>query len=354
MGIIPIKPKSKAKYDLVSLGEVMLRFDPGDSRIRNARSFNVWEGGGEYNVARGLHTCFGKSTGIATALVDNEVGKLLKGLIKSGGTDTSLIQWLEDDGVGNSSRNGVYYLEKGFGNRPALGASDRGHTAISKMGPLDIDWEDLFGKKGVRWFHTGGIYAGLSKLSPEVIKHAAKCAKKHGTIVSYDLNYRPSLWRFRGGKEAADSVNSEILEYIDVLFGVDSLERKPTALEFSLFEKAIKKTHQQHPNLKAIASTMRIVKSANINAWSGVLSVGDSFYRGMTFDDLDIYDRVGGGDGFAAGLIHSFLEGKSYLDAINFGISHGALVMSTPGDNSMASAEEVEQLVHSQDASVSR
>lgn len=346
--------QGQAKFDLVSLGEVMIRFDPGDTRIRNARSFQVWEGGGEYNVARGLHTCFGKNTAIATALVDNEIGKLVKGLITSGGTDTSLVKWLPDDGIGRSARNGVYYLEKGFGKRAALGASDRGHTAISKMNPKDIDWEDLFGNQGVRWFHTGGIFAGLSDTAPEVIIHAADIARQYGTIVSYDLNYRPSLWQERGGKAAADKVNSDILEQVDVLFGVDSLETNPVSLDYPLFEKAIGVLADRYPNLKAIASTMRIVQSANVNDWSGVLWIDDTFYRGMQYRNLDIYDRVGGGDGFASGVIYGLLNSLPHDETINHGIAHGALVMGTPGDNSMVDQNEVRQLIHKQDATVMR
>lgn len=346
--------QGQAKFDLVSLGEIMIRFDPGDTRIRNARSFQVWEGGGEYNVARGLHTCFGKSTAIATALVDNEIGKLVKGLITSGGTDTSLINWLPDDGIGRSARNGVYYLEKGFGQRAALGASDRSNTAISKMNPEDIDWEDLFGNQGIRWFHTGGIFAGLSDTAPEVVIHAAKIARKYGTIVSYDLNYRPSLWQERGGKGAADKVNSAILEHIDMLFGVDSLESSPTALDYPLFEKAIGMLADRYPNLKAIASTMRVVQSAGVNDWSGVLWTNNEFYRGMQFEKLDIYDRVGGGDGFASGVICGLLNNLDYNETINYGIAHGALVMGTPGDNSMVDENEVRQLIHKQDATVMR
>ncbi len=344
----------RVKYDLVALGEVMLRFDPGDTRIRHARSFRIWEGGGEYNVARGLQSCFGKKTAIVTALVDNEVGKLVKGLISSGGTDTSLIQWLADDGIGRTARNGVYYLEKGFGKRAALGTSDRGHTAISKLKPEDIDWEDLFGNQGVRWFHTGGIFAGLSETSPGVVIHAANIARKHGTIVSYDLNFRPSLWQDRGGKAAAEIMNSDILKHVDILFGVNALETNPTSLDYRLFEEAIGTISDRYPNLKAIASTLRIVHSANVNDWSGLLWINNSYYRGMQFQHLDIYDRVGGGDGFASGIIYGLLNQLDYQETINYGIAHGALVMGTPGDNSMVDHHEVKQLIHQQDATVIR
>jgi 2-dehydro-3-deoxygluconokinase len=344
----------ECKYDLVALGEVMLRFDPGENRIRNARSFQVWEGGGEYNVSKGLHSCFRKNTAIVTALVENEIGKLLLGLIKEGGTNTSLINWLEDDGIGRSARNGVYYLEKGFGVRASLGASDRSNTAISKMKPDDIDWEDLFCNQGVKWFHTGGIYGGLSDIAPEVILTAAKVAKKYGTIISYDLNYRPSLWQDKGGKTAADEVNARILDHVDVLFGVDSLDGKPDSLDFNIFEKGIQKMANRHQNLKIIASTVRIVKNANINDWSGLVWANGKIYRGMCFPDLAIYDRVGGGDAFASGLICGFLENKSCLESINYAVVHGALTMSTPGDNSMVSRNEVERFIHSRDASVSR
>ena len=195
-----LRPKSECKYDMVSLGEVMIRLDPGEGRIRNARSFRVWEGGGEYNVARGLKKCFRMDTGVITAFADNEVGMLLEDLIMQGGVDTSLIKWVKTDGIGRTCRNGLNFTERGFGVRGAVGCSDRANTAISKMRPEDFDFDYIFGELGARWLHTGGIYAALSEETSETVVAAIKAAKKYGTIVSYDLNYRPSLWSAIGGQ----------------------------------------------------------------------------------------------------------------------------------------------------------
>src|SRR3954452_1033084 len=187
---LTLRPAEECRYDEVSLGEIMLRLDPGDGRIRTTRSFRVWEGGGEYNVARGLRRCFGLRTGVVTAFADNEVGRLVEDLILTGGVDTSFVRWVPYDGVGRSVRNGLNFTERGFGVRGATGTSDRGHTAASQLKAGDIDWDHLFGDLGVRWFHTGGISAGLSETTPDVVTEAVAAAHRHGTVVSYDLNYR--------------------------------------------------------------------------------------------------------------------------------------------------------------------
>jgi len=354
MDYIYAKPADMCRYDVISLGEVLLRFDPGDMRIANADGFRVWEGGGEYNVVRGLSRCFGLRTGIVTALVENEIGRLIRNRISAGGVDPDLIRWLPDDGIGESGRNGIYFLERGFGIRPALGVFDRGHSAVSKLKAGDIDWEGLFGQDGVRWFHTGGIMAGLSPGSAAVIIEAMQAAKRHGVVISYDLNYRPSLWKRLGGKEKAEEVNRMLLKHVDVLFGIESLERCAAGLETELFQNAILKMAAQHPHLKTIASTMRCVKTAGVNDWSGLLWHGGRFYRGSRFENLDIFDRVGGGDGFAAGVIYGLLTSGNPQTAVNCGVAHGALVMTTPGDNSMVTLQEVEKVSAGGDAGVIR
>ena len=216
---LELRNKDDCTFDMISLGEIMLRFDPGDSRIRTARSFRVWEGGGEYNVARGLRKCFGLKTAAVTALADNEIGRLVEDFMLQGGVDTSLIKWVKYDGIGRTVRNGLNFTERGYGIRGALGVSDRGNTASSQLKEGDIDWEYIFGTLGVRWFHTGGIFAALSDTTAKVVIEAVKTAKKYGTTVSYDLNYRPSLWSDIGGKEKSQEVNREIAKYIDVMIG---------------------------------------------------------------------------------------------------------------------------------------
>jgi 2-dehydro-3-deoxygluconokinase len=340
--------------DCLALGEVMLRFDPGPTRIAEAENFKVWEGGGEYNVVRGLSRCFGWRTAVVTALVDNAVGQLVKNRIAGGGVRTDLIRWLADDGIGEAGRNGIYFLERGFGLRPALGVSDRGHSAISQLRPGDIDWDGIFTEHQVRWFHSGGIMAGLSPASPATILEAMAAAKRHGATISYDLNYRASLWQRFGGKKKAEEVNRAILPQVDVLFGVENLDSDPTDLDPGPFRRAIEKTAGEHPQLKTIATTMRIARTATCNGWGGLLWHNGQFYEGTGFPALEILDRVGGGDAFAAGIIHGLLAGLAPQRTIDYGVVHGALTMTTPGDNSMFSLAELDRVLASRDPGVIR
>ncbi|MBU2510195.1 sugar kinase [bacterium] len=341
MKTLRIKSQKSCKYDLVALGEVMLRLDPGEDRIHNAVTFRTWEGGGEYNVAKGLSSCFGLRAGIVTALVDNEIGRLIESKMMQGKVDTDLVQWFPFDGVGSSARNGVYFMERGFGLRNAKGMSDRGNTAVSQLKEGDIDWEDLFGNKGVRWFHTGGIFAGLSETTPRVILEAMSVAKKHGTVISYDLNYRSSLWKSKGGKSACDQVNKQFKPYLDVQIGVDNL---PSS-ENPDWEHAMHETVDNYSNISLVVSNQRTTKSASRNDWGAVCMQDGQFIETPQMKDLEIYDRVGSGDAFASGLIFGLLSGKNIKEALQYGQAHGALVMTTPGDTSMSTLEEVETLV---------
>ena len=364
--MLQLKEKKNCQYDCVSLGEIMLRFDPGEGRIKTARQFKVWEGGGEYNVARGLKRCFGLSTAIVTAFADNEIGKLLEDFVLQGGVDTSLIQWHEFDGLGVKVRNGLNFTERGFGARAALGTSDRGHTAASKIKPGDIDWEDLFGKKGVRWFHTGGIYAALSETTPDVVIQGVQVAKKYGTIVSYDLNYRPSLWSNRGGLEACREVNRKIAPYVDVMIGneedftaslgfeIEGNEENLKELNIEGYRQMIKKAVDTYSNFKVIATTLRTVKSATVNSWGALCWMDGKIYEAVMREDLEILDRVGGGDSFASGLIYGLMELGEPALAVEYGAAHGALAMTTPGDTSMASLLEVKRMVEGGSARVVR
>jgi len=366
MTILKIKPQNICTYDLLALGEIMLRLDPGEGRIHTARFFRVWEGGGEYNVARGLRRCFGKRTAVVTALADNAVGRLVEDFILQGGVDVSLIKWVEFDGIGRTVRNGLNFTERGFGIRGALGTSDRGHTAVSQLKPGDIDWEHIFGQIGVRWFHTGGIFAALSETTAQVAQEAMISAKKHGTIISYDLNYRPSLWKSIGGKEKAQEVNRQLAQYVDVMLGneedftaclgfeVKGVDDRLSSLEISSFQKTIASAVKAFPNFKVVATTLRTVKTANINDWCAICWANGKFYQAPMRENLEILDRVGGGDSFASGLIYGLLENKSPAEAVNFGAAHGALAMTTPGDTSTATLKEVEKIMGGGTARVDR
>ena len=362
---LKIKPKQGCRWDLVSLGEVMVRFDPGDRRIANARSFEVCEGGGEYNVARGLGRCFGLDTAIVTAFADDPVGRLIQDLIYQGGVDQSLVRWVEHDGVGRSVRNGLNFTERGFGVRAALGSYDRGHTAVSQLKPGDVDWEGIFRDQGARWLHSGGIYCALSQTAPEVALEAMTSAKKHGTIVSYDLNYRPSLWKSLGGKKQAQEVNRRIAPHVDVMIGneedfsaalgyeVPGMDEHHSTFEVSGFQQMIEKVVKDYP-LQVVATTLRKAKTATRNDWGAICYSDGKLFQARQRENLEIFDRVGGGDSFASGLIYGFLTGHDAQWAVECGAAHGALAMTTPGDTSMATLNEVLQVMKGVGARIAR
>ncbi|MCL1885127.1 MAG: sugar kinase [Defluviitaleaceae bacterium] len=364
--MLNVKSKESCMFDEISLGEVMLRLDPGEGRIRTARNFRAWEGGGEYNVARGLRKCFKLNTAVVTAFAENDIGYLIEDFILQGGVDTRFVKWVPYDGIGRNARNGINFTERGYGVRGAVGISDRANTAAAGLKPGDIDWEFIFGKCGARWFHTGGIFAALSETSAQVALEAAKCAKKHGTIVSYDLNYRPSLWKDIGGKTKAQSVNKEIAKYIDVMIGneedftaclgleIAGNSENLSELNLDGYKSMINAASAAYPNFKVIGTTLREVQTATINDWSAICWAEGEIYTGMELKNLEILDRVGGGDSFASGLIFGLMHGKDYQTALNYGICHGALAMTTAGDTSMALQKEVEALMKGAGARVQR
>ena len=366
MAVLNVKPASQCKYDILSLGEVMIRLDPGDNRIHTTRTFQVWEGGGEYNVARGLRRCFGRRAAVVTAIADNSVGRLLEDLMLQGGVNLEYVKWVPFDGIGRNVRIGLNFTEKGFGVRGAVGCSDRANSAASQLKKGDIDWEKIFGKDGVRWFHTGGIFAALSETTPDAIIEAVIIAKKYGTIVSYDLNFRPSLWKSIGGAARAMEVNLAIAAHVDVMIGneedftaalgfkVEGLDDNCSNLDVGNFKKMILEAVKTFPNFKVVATTLRNAKTASINDWGAICYAGGQFHEANMRSDLEIYDRVGGGDSFASGLIYGLMEGKTPLEAVNYGAAHGALAMTTPGDTTMTAQKEVEKLMKGSGARVDR
>lgn len=363
---VKLKPAGDCRWDAAALGEIMLRLDPGDGRIRTTRTFQVWEGGGEYNVARGLRRCFGLRSTVVSAIVDNEIGRLLEDLMLQGGVDLSHIKWVPFDGIGRASRVGLNFTEKGFGVRAAVGCSDRGWSAASQLKPGDVDWKQLFETEGVRWFHCGGIFAALSPTTSEIVIEAMEAARAAGTVISYDLNFRPSLWKSQGGTARAVEVNRKIASLVDVMIGneedftaalgfqVPGMDEHISNLDPGNFKKMIAEVVRMYPNFQAVATTLRNAKTASVNDWGAILWTGGEFYEAPLRESLEIYDRVGGGDSFASGLAYGFLAGKTPQQAVEYGAAHGALAMTTPGDTSMATLKEVESVMKGKGARVAR
>ncbi len=363
---LPVPSKDDRRWDLVALGEVMLRLDPGEGRIHTAREFRVWEGGGEYNVARGLKRCFGMETAIVTAFADNPVGRLVQDLIYQGGVDQSHVRWVRYDGVGRETRNGLNFVERGFGIRAGVGCSDRGHTAVSQLKSGDIDWPAIFERDGARWLHTGGIFCALSDTTPAVAREAMEGAKKRQAIVSFDLNYRESLWRASGGHARAIAVNRSLVPFVDVLIGneedfsaalgfaVEGVSSQFAELDIDRFKAMIQRVVREFPSLKLVATTLRHAKTATVNDWSAICWSDGDFFEAPARENLEILDRIGGGDSFASGLIYGLMTNRGPQWAVDCGAAHGALAMTTPGDTSMATLADVERVMKGGTARVSR
>jgi 2-dehydro-3-deoxygluconokinase len=289
---------------------------------------------------------------VVTALADNPVGRLIEDLMLQGGVDLSWVIWNEYDGVGRTVRNGLNFVERGFGPRGGVGCSDRGHTAVSHMRPGDVDWHRLFGQLGVRWLHTGGVFSALSVSTAEVARAAMQEARRHGTCVSYDLNYRESLWHSNGGARRAQEVNRSLVSSVDVLFGneedyekalgfsLDGVDRDYKELPIESYQRMMARVVEAYPNLTSVVVTLRTARSASVNGW-GAMSYHDGHFHQTPQRDVEVYDRVGGGDSVASGFVFGLLDGQGPQWALDCGVAHGALAMSTPGDTSMATRPEV-------------
>lgn len=334
----------------VALGEVMLRFDPGSTRVHTTRQFNVWEGGGEYNVVRGLRRTFGQRAAIVTALVDNPVGRLIEDLLLQAGVDTRHVSWREHDGVGRECRNGLNFTDRGFGPRAGVGVYDRGHTAISQLTPGQVNWGEVFADRP-RVFHTGGIFAALGERTPEVALEGMRAAKAHGAVVSFDLNYRDSLWR--GQRRDVRAVMHELVSEADVLFG--NAEQFAVCLGHEVGgdgpeltgAAAVSWVIEQFPKLRGVFCTTRHASDASSHRWGAVAAwQGERVTIGE--QTVAVHDRVGGGDAAAAGFLYGVLSNRGAAWAAKCAVVHGALAMSTPGDNSMVTLGEVELAMSSE------
>jgi 2-dehydro-3-deoxygluconokinase len=344
-----IKPVDECQFDLVALGECMIRLSPpGHGRIEFAPALEVWVGGGEYNVAYALAR-LGLRTGWVGGLNTSPMGRIMANHARAVGMDISHAVTRKYDGVGKRDRIGLNFTEVGHGRRGSVTLYDRGHSATAGIRPGEVDWKTLFGEQGVRWLHTGGIFSALSETARLVAAEAIAAAHREGTIVSYDLNFRSTLW----SSEDAIATTRPLVPLIDCLIGnEEDFERvlgyeapgvdvEKGELDTSAFKTMVNRVVKDFPNIKAVGTTLRGVKSALINDWSAILWHEGQFYDGASYANAEIEDRVGGGDGFASGCIYGFLNGKGPQECVDLGVAHGALLMSTRGDTSQIRLEEL-------------
>jgi 2-dehydro-3-deoxygluconokinase len=359
---LQIKPTDPAALDLVALGECMIRLSPpGHGRIEFATSLEVWVGGAEYNVAYALAR-MGLRTAWVGGLNGSPLGRLIANHARAAGVDISSAVMRSHDGIGLRDRIGLNFTEVGISRRGSAVWYDRGHSATAGIRPQDVDWCRLFEQQGVRWLHTGGVYTALSQDSRQVVAAAIQAARQAGTIVSYDLNFRSKLW------SSADAIANTrpLLPSIDVLIGneedfqnalgydVEGVDIERGSLDRSAYASMVERVLRDYPNLQAVGTTLRSVKTAQINDWSAILWYDGAFIDGPVYSDLEIEDRVGGGDAFTSGLIYGFLTGLSPQQAVHLGVAHGALVMSTRGDTSQVTSDELRQLVQGGSARIRR
>jgi 2-dehydro-3-deoxygluconokinase len=357
-----IKDAKSSRFDLMSLGECMIRLSPpGHGRIEFANSLEVWVGGGEYNVAYALSR-LGLRTGFLSRLVDNPVGKIILNHGRAVGMDMSNVIMAKYDGVGRADRIGLNFTEVGTGVRGSVTMYDRGHSAASNMKPGMIDFKAIFKEQGVRWLHTGGIFAALSEGSAAVCKEALVAAREAGTIVSYDLNFRSKLW----SSAKAQETTKQLVPYIDCLIGneedfqkvlgfeVEGVDENLSALDTSAYKRMVEKVVKMYPHIRVVGTTLREVKSGLVNNWSAILYAEGKFYESRRYENLEIEDRVGGGDGFSSGFAYGFLNGKTPQECVDLGAAHGALLQTTRGDSSQIDLEELTHIFKGGSARIKR
>lgn len=359
---LQLRSKDDCELDLLSLGECMIRLSPpGHQRIELTPYFEAWAGGGEYNVAYALSR-YGLRTGWIARLVDNPLGWFIRNHAQASGMDIREVVWTKYDGVGKADRIGLNFTEVGIGVRASVTLYDRGHSATAHMKPGEVDWARIFKKRGVRWFHSGGIFTALSDGCAEVVKEAMKAAHESGAIVSYDLNFRSKLW----SSEKAIKVTKELVPYITVLIGneedfqkVLGFEVKGTdesfkALPVENYKKMVSEVVKTYPNVKVVGTTLREVVSGLINNWSAIMYHAGQFYESTKYAGLEVEDRVGGGDGFCSGMVYGFLNGMTPQECVNLGAANGALLQSTRGDTCMVTLDEVLHVMKGGSARIKR
>jgi 2-dehydro-3-deoxygluconokinase len=347
--MLNIRDAQSCKYDLVSLGECMIRLSPpGYGRIEFAPLLEVWVGGGEYNVSYALAR-LGLRTGWIGGLNSSPMGAVIRNHARSVGMDVSYAVERKWDGVGKKDRIGLNFSEVGTSKRASTTLYDRGHSATAGIKPGEVNWRKLFKEDGVRWFHTGGIFSALSENARQVVAEAVKAAHEAGTIVSYDLNFRSKLWK----SEEAIATTKPLIPYVDALIGneedfekvlgyhTEGVDVEKNEMDTGAFKRMVERVVKDHPNVKVVGTTLRGVKTALVNDWSAILYTEGQFYDGPQYENLEIEDRVGGGDGFASGFAYGFLTGRSPQECVNLGVAHGALLMSTRGDTSQITLDEL-------------
>ncbi|RIK75395.1 sugar kinase [candidate division KSB1 bacterium] len=359
---LKIKPANETEFDLLALGECMIRLSPpGHQRIELTHVFEAHAGGGEYNVAYALAR-YGMRTAWVSRLVDNPLGAFLRNHAQASGMNISEVIWAPYDGVGRADRIGLNFTEVGIGVRPSVSMYDRGYSAVSHMKPGEVDWKRIFNQRKVRWFHTGGIFTALSDSCAAVNEEAMRAAHEAGTIVSYDLNFRSKLW----SSKRAIEVTKKLVSYIDVLIGneedfqkvlgfeVEGTDESLKTLPVEGYKRMVEKVVKTYPQISAVGTTLREVVSGLVNNWSAIMYYDGQFYESRRYENLEIEDRVGGGDGFCSGFVYGLLHDMPPQACVEMGAAHGALLQSTRGDTSMVTMEEIKHVMGGGSARIKR